>query len=175
MLVAGLIGVGACGSEPVKSACGDGRDNDQDQLIDLADPGCVGDLRQTSELDPPPGVSTSSVRTSVDTPPGTPNTTPGSSLAVCQVNGVYDATGVDGARSYTRELSACETAIVAGYQVDGVAGGVYEMICGPTTFTREVSDGFLLILSSKAAPAEFDSRLRQAEQRGWAHEHVTRC
>ena len=48
-------------------------------------------------------------------------------------------------------------------------GGVYEMICGPATLTRTVSDGFLLVVSSQVGPGEFDSRIQQAETRGCAY------
>lgn len=167
--------LGACGSGSPMAACGDGEDNDRDGRIDLQDAGCVGDPRQTSEADPRPDTTSSTVRfnTVVDTPPVNPVTT--RETLSCQVNGLYEETGVNGSKSFSGRLEACETAIVAGYQVDGVAGGVYEMICGPGPFTRVVSDGFLLVLSSRSAPAEFEARLEQARRRGWAHGTIKRC
>ena len=170
----GLLSIRACRSGTTAAACGDGKDNDADQRIDLADPGCVGNLLQTSEIDPPPqGNTTTSPTVITDTrPPATSSPT----AASCQAVGNYEETGVEGRKSFSAELSPCETAIVVGYQVDNVAGGVSEMICGPASFTGAVSDGFLLSSYPRTGCA---GGVREAASTGrgsrWAHATVKRC
>jgi len=78
-------------------------------------------------------------------------------------------------KTFTRNVDACQIAIVGGYRVDGIENGVYEMICRSGSFSRTVTDGFVVLIPAELANGELDRRITQARLNGWAHQHVTRC
>lgn len=63
-------------------------------------------------------------------------------------------------------------AVIGGFTVDGVSGGVYKAIDGPATVTTRVTDGFAAIAVEEVARGEFCFRVGQAVEYGWAHNTV---
>lgn len=64
------------------------------------------------------------------------------------------------------------TAIVGGFTVDGTSDGVYRAIQGPGRVNTKVTDGFVEVIRSDWANAQFCERVRQAKNEGWAHQHI---
>jgi hypothetical protein len=83
-------------------------------------------------------------------------------------------TGTDEQKTQTWTLGVLDgsTLVYGGYRVDGVKGGVYGAISGPTTVTITVTDGFVSIVTNNWAQQEYCFRLSQAIQYGWAHDHL---
>ncbi len=61
--------------------------------------------------------------------------------------------------------------IVGGWAVNETENGVYRAF-GPGHYAVKVTDGFALLIEEEWGQAEFDFRVEQAEQLGWAHETV---
>lgn len=85
---------------------------------------------------------------------------------------VYQQTGVSGQPTkFVLDIPADYVGIVAGFKVDNTVGGVYQVL--PTgKFTKVVTDGFALIVRSQWAKDEWDSRVAQAKNQGWAMAHL---
>ena len=83
-------------------------------------------------------------------------------------------TGTDEQKTQTWTLGVLDgsTLVYGGYRVNGVDGGVYGAISGPTTVTITVTDGFVSIVTNNWAQQEYCFRLSQAIQYGWAHAHL---
>lgn len=83
-------------------------------------------------------------------------------------------TGTDEQKTKTWTLNVLDgaTLVYGGYRVDGVNGGVYGAIQGPTTVTITVTDGFVSIVTNDWAQQEYCFRLGQALQYGWAHAYL---
>jgi hypothetical protein len=76
-------------------------------------------------------------------------------------------------KTYKIEILADAVAIVGGFKVDGVDGGVYKAIAGPGTLQTTVTDGFVAITKKDWGQGEWCFRLSQAVQYKWAHAHET--
>lgn len=85
---------------------------------------------------------------------------------------LYVETGVGQTRVWNQAVEADKVAIVGGFRVDGVSGGVYKALPGNQTVNVAVTDGFIAIVRADWANAEFCFRLGQAKQFGWAHNTI---
>lgn len=84
----------------------------------------------------------------------------------------YEATGTGvNTKTFTLIVNTGENAIVGGFKIDGVSNGVYKGY-GPGTYTVTITDGFALITSNVNALGEWNFRLAQAKQFGWACAHI---
>lgn len=72
---------------------------------------------------------------------------------------------------YQFDLVPGTMAIIGGFTVDGVSGGVYKVVQSGHVSTT-VTDGFALAIITDWAPNEFWFRVNQAYQYKWAHAHV---
>lgn len=85
----------------------------------------------------------------------------------------YERTG-KGANTRTWDVPARpgHILIVGGFCVDGTCNGVYKAVSADKARTVSVTDGFVLTIEDFWARDEWCFRLGQAQQFGWAHEHV---
>lgn len=81
---------------------------------------------------------------------------------------LYVETGVGQTRTWNQPVEADKTVIIGGFRVDGVSNGVYKALPGGQTVNTTVTDGFIAIVRSDWAQAEFCFRVGQARQFGWA-------
>jgi hypothetical protein len=85
---------------------------------------------------------------------------------------VYEETRVSSVPvTFDLDVPVGYIAIVGGWEVDGVDNGVYRAF-GPGHQTVTIVDGFALLIEEEWGQAEFDFRVEQAEQLGWAHNTV---
>jgi hypothetical protein len=85
---------------------------------------------------------------------------------------VYHQTQVSGTPiSYQVEVPANYVMIVGGFKVDAVKDGVY-LAKGPGAYTFAVTDGFVLLIRQMWSKDEWLFRLNQADQFGWAKQHI---
>ncbi len=87
-----------------------------------------------------------------------------------QPHGYYEETGPS-TKVFILHVPQGWVGIIGGYRVDGVDRGVYKTI-GTGTHTHVVTDGFVLLIRKNQAKTEFQFRLDQARQNGWAHDHI---
>lgn len=84
----------------------------------------------------------------------------------------YVETGVQGKEfTWTLDVADGEMAIVGGTSVNGLAGGTYIGL-GPGHHVVKVIDGFAAVTKAEWAKAEWDFRIGQTEEYGWAHTNV---
>ena len=69
------------------------------------------------------------------------------------------------------DVPAGYEAIAGGFSIDDQTNGVYRAF-GPGHFELIITDGFGLITTDAWAQAEWDFRIAQAVQFGWAHSHL---
>jgi hypothetical protein len=81
----------------------------------------------------------------------------------------YEETGSGQKTFWNIPLGYSQVAVIGGYVVDGISGGVYKAVAGPASLTVSVTDGFYSIVTKESGQVEFCSRLAQARQHGWAH------
>ncbi|GEM_PF-5179085 len=81
---------------------------------------------------------------------------------------LYVETGVGQTRVWNQPVDPDKVAIVGGFRVDGTSGGVYKAFPQGQTVNTTVTDGFIAIVRSDWAQAEFCFRVGQAKQFGWA-------
>lgn len=81
---------------------------------------------------------------------------------------IYSQTNISGNPvRYVLDVPANYIGIVGGFNVDGHGGGVYQAM-SPGQHTRTVTDGFALIVRRGWAVDEWNFRLGQAREKGWA-------
>ncbi len=86
----------------------------------------------------------------------------------------YQETGTEGTKTFKNlVVNNDEYLIVGGTSVNGTNNGVYRGY-GPGTYTIKVSNGFVSIVDDDWGAQEFDFRVAQAIEYGWAHSHINR-
>ena len=85
---------------------------------------------------------------------------------------LYLETGIRQTKVWQIELLPNTVAIIGGYEVDGLSGGVYKVLNGPGLIETTVTDGFVSVVQAEWGKEEFCFRIKQAEQFGWAHAHL---
>ena len=86
----------------------------------------------------------------------------------------YEETGIEGTKTWKNiVVNDDEYLVVGGLTVDGTNDGVYRGY-GPGTYTITVTNGFISVVDDSWGDEEFDFRVGQAVEYGWAHAHVDR-
>ena len=86
----------------------------------------------------------------------------------------YEETGIEGTKTFKNlVVNDDEYLIVGGTSVNGTDDGVYRGY-GPGTYTIKVVNGFVSIVDDDWGNEEFDFRVAQAVEYGWAHAHINR-
>ena len=78
----------------------------------------------------------------------------------------------DHTRHWSIQLRDGSVAVIGGFTVDGVSGGVYKAVGPGGTVDTTVTDGFISIVENIWGNQEFCFRVQQAVQYGWAHNTV---
>lgn len=87
---------------------------------------------------------------------------------------MYKETGISGQiYTWTFTVRNDEYAIVGGYSVNGIIDGLYKGF-GPGTYTVNIIDGFISVITAEWGANEFDFRVDQAILYGWAHTNIDR-
>lgn len=79
----------------------------------------------------------------------------------------YAETGVGKSKNFTLVVRSGNIGIVGGYTVNGQSNGVYRAY-SPGTYSLAITDGFIYEVDQAHAKAEFNSRVSQARNSGWA-------
>lgn len=86
----------------------------------------------------------------------------------------YEETGIEGTKTWENlVVNDDEYLVVGGVTVNGINDGVYQGY-GPGTYTVTVTNGFISVVDDDWGDEEFDFRVDQAVQYGWAHAHLSR-
>ncbi len=86
----------------------------------------------------------------------------------------YEETGIEGTKTWENlVVNDDEYLVVGGVIVNGIKDGVYQGY-GPGTYTVTVTNGFISVVDDDWGDEEFDFRVDQAIQYGWAHAHLSR-
>lgn len=89
-----------------------------------------------------------------------------SDISKYKPDGVYQETGSK-TKDITYYVCPRQIAIVGGYKVNGLSGGVYKLV-GPGTYTDTITDGFVMVVDKSVAAKEWQFRLYQVHQNKWA-------
>lgn len=139
-----------------------------------ADAGKGGNATPTPVPAQPTAVPTSSAPYNLPPQPqiGHPSLYLETGVPCVNVNGSMTCSDVDAyTKTYKIEILPDAVAIVGGFKVDGVDGGVYKAQAGPGTLQTTVTDGFVAITKKDWGQGEWCFRLGQAVQYKWAHAH----
>jgi len=79
----------------------------------------------------------------------------------------YAETGKGASKNFTLIVENGNIGIVGGYTVNGQSNGVYRAY-RPGTYSLSITDGFIYEIDQAHAKAEFNSRVSQARNSGWA-------
>lgn len=86
-------------------------------------------------------------------------------------HGYYEDTAGPYQKTFILHVPEGWIGIVGGYRIDNLDKGVYRAL-GPGTHKTTITDGFALLIRLKDAKSEFQFRLDQARQNGWAYENI---